>query len=52
MSLPVRGFSNITVGAIYGNKGTLAQNLIKENYIAIKIALTLNDKWFQKSKYN
>ncbi|MDO4880128.1 MAG: hypothetical protein Q3983_02515 [Capnocytophaga sp.] len=52
VSLPVRGFSNVTVGAIYGKKGTLAQNLVKENYIALKIALTLNDKWFQKSKYN
>ncbi|WP_264845235.1 hypothetical protein [Capnocytophaga catalasegens] len=52
LSLPVQGFSNVTLGTQIGSKGTKSQNLIKENYFNIKIALTLNDKWFQKSKYN
>ncbi|GIM61864.1 membrane protein [Capnocytophaga canis] len=51
VSLPVRGFSNITTGFEYGRKGTLNQNLIKENYFNLKIGFTLNDKWFQKTKY-
>lgn len=52
VSLPMRGISNVSIGAILGNKGTKNQNLVKENYIGLKIGLTLNDKWFQKSKYN
>ena len=50
-SLPVRGFSNITAGVEYGQKGTLKQNLIKENYFNFKVGFTLNDKWFQRTKY-
>lgn len=52
VSLPVRGVSNVSVGALLGSKGTKNQNLVKENYIGLKIGFTLNDKWFQKSKYN
>lgn len=52
VSLPVKGISNITIGALYGNKGTKNKHLVKENYIGVKVALTLNDRWFQKSKYN
>lgn len=52
MSLPVRGFSNVTIGGVFGSKGTQAHNLIKEKYVGFRLGLTLNDKWFQKSKYN
>lgn len=52
VSLPVKGISNITIGALYGSKGTQNKYLIKENYVGLKFALTLNDRWFQKSKYN
>lgn len=51
LTLPVKSFSNITFGAEYGQKGTTSQNLIKENYFNFKIGFTLNDKWFQKTKY-
>lgn len=52
VSLPVYGFSNLTIGGIYGNRGTIYSNLVRENFYGLKIALTFNDKWFQKSKYN
>lgn len=51
MGLPV-GFSTLTLGAQIGKKGTKNLNLIQENYFGIKVGLTLNDRWFQKSKYN
>lgn len=51
LSLPVRGFSNLTMGFEYGKKGTLKQNLIKENYFNFRVGFTLNDKWFQRTKY-
>lgn len=51
LSLPVRGFSNLTMGVELGQKGTLKQNLIKENYFNLRVGFTLNDKWFQKTKY-
>lgn len=51
LSLPVRGFSNLTAGFEYGKKGTLKQNLIKENYFNFRVGFTLNDKWFQRTKY-
>lgn len=51
VSLPVKGFSNITAVFEYGSKGTKAGNLVKENYYNLKIGFTLNDKWFQRTKY-
>ncbi|MGP1479101.1 MAG: hypothetical protein ACTTJI_05360 [Capnocytophaga sp.] len=51
LSLPVKGFSNLTTVFEYGRRGTLSANLIKENYFNFKIGFTLNDKWFQRTKY-
>ena len=51
VSLPVRGFSNLTGVLEIGKRGTLNSGLVKENYINFKIGFTLNDKWFQKTKY-
>lgn len=52
VSLPIGAVSNVSIGALLGSKGTIQQNLVKENYIGLKLGFTLNDKWFQKSKYN
>lgn len=52
LGLPVGGtFSKINVGFEYGQRGTLKQNLVRENYFNLSIGLTFNDKWFQKYKY-
>lgn len=50
-SFPVKGFSSTTLVFEYGKRGTLSQNLVKENYFNLRIGFTLNDKWFQKTKY-
>ena len=34
-----------------GTRGTLDNNLIRENFIRFGIGLTLNDRWFVKSRY-
>lgn len=50
-TLPLKGLSNVTIGLEYGQKGTTNDNLVKENYFNLRIGLSLNDKWFQKTKY-
>ena len=34
-----------------GSRGTLGNNLIRENYGKIKLGINLNSSWFQKRKY-
>ncbi|OBQ55884.1 hypothetical protein JJL45_06390 [Tamlana sp. s12] len=53
--LPVgdaRLFSNANLGLEFGKRGTTKSNLIQENYINFQISLSLNDRWFQKRKYD
>jgi len=53
LGLPLRGtFSNINIGFELGKKGTTKSNLIQENYANVGIGLSLNDKWFEKRKFN
>jgi len=42
--------STFNLGLVYGQRGTLSQNLIKENYGIINFGLTLHDFWFYKRK--
>lgn len=44
--------SNLNLGLEVGRRGTTAANLVQENYLNVIISLSLNDKWFVKSKYN
>ncbi|MFT4781642.1 MAG: long-subunit fatty acid transport protein [Psychroserpens sp.] len=53
VGLPVGNvFSNANLGVEYGKRGTTNQNLIEENFLSLKISLSLNDRWFEKRKYN
>lgn len=47
-----RNFSNANIGFEYGQRGTTIGNLIKEDFINIQLSLSLNDRWFNKRKYN
>jgi hypothetical protein len=52
VGLPIKGsLSNINLGLQLGKKGTTSNNLVQENYIIINLGLSLNDKWFVKSKF-
>lgn len=53
LGLPLRGaFSNINVGVEVGNRGTQKGGLVREHYMNFSVGLSLNDRWFQKRKYN
>ncbi len=50
--LPVTGsLSSFNIGLQFGKKGTTNNNLVQENYIVLNLGLSINDKWFVKSKY-
>jgi hypothetical protein len=44
--------SMVNVGAQYGQMGTTANNLVKENYWRINFGFTFCDRWFQKYRYD
>ncbi|MGJ8683446.1 MAG: hypothetical protein ACSHWW_02400 [Nonlabens sp.] len=45
-------FSNANIGFELGQRGTTSSGLVKENFFSISLGLSLNDRWFQKRKYN
>ncbi|MGY4535968.1 hypothetical protein ACVW0P_000362 [Mucilaginibacter sp. UYNi724] len=57
VGLPLRStttstFYKVNIGAEVGKRGTLANSLVKENYINLHLSFTLNDKWFQKYRFD
>ncbi len=51
VGLPFKGTrSSFNLGVIVGQRGTLTNNLIKENYGVVNFGLTLHDFWFFKRK--
>ena len=53
LGLPVGDlFSNANVGFEIGKRGTTNSNLIQENFVNFQLSLSLNDRWFQKRKYD
>lgn len=53
VGLPVGGvLSNLNATLSLGTRGTKESGLIKENYVKLKIGLSLNDIWFAKRQIN
>ncbi|TJY37689.1 hypothetical protein [Pontimicrobium aquaticum] len=53
VGLPVgRMFNNVNIGLEVGQRGTIKQNLVKENFVNFQISLSFNDRWFQKRKFD
>ncbi len=53
VGLPFKGTkSSFNLGVIVGQRGTLTNNLIKENYTMVNFGLTLHDFWFYKRKFD
>jgi len=44
-------FYKINFSAEIGQRGTIANGLVKENYVNLHLGFTLNDKWFQRFKF-
>lgn len=45
-------FYKINVATELGVRGTLDNNLVKENFFNIHLGFLINDRWFQKYKYD
>jgi hypothetical protein len=56
LGLPLRGsissFYKMNLTAELGQRGTLSNGLVKENYVTFRLGFTLNDKWFQRYKFD
>ena len=53
LGLPVgRLFSNANIGFEWGRRGTINANLVEENFYNINLSLSLNERWFEKRKFN
>ena len=44
-------FNALTVALDFGQRGSLNNSLVKENYINISVAVNLYDRWFRKMQY-
>ncbi len=49
---PLGAVSNANIGVELGQRGTTDQNLVQENFINIRLSLSLNARWFSKRKFN
>ncbi len=45
-------FYKINFAAEYGQRGTLQSGLVKENFLTLHLAFTVNDRWFQRFKFD
>jgi len=44
--------SGIDIGVELGQRGTLKNNLVRQNFVNLKIAINFADKWFMKRLYD
>lgn len=52
LGLPAgRYMSSINIGAEYGQRGTTAAGLVKEEFFNVYIGISLSDKWFIQKKF-
>jgi hypothetical protein len=53
LGMPLRrSRSSINLGIEIGERGTLKNNLIKEQFINVNFGVSISDKWFIKPKYD
>ena len=53
VGLPVgRIFSNANLAVEFGKRGTTNANLVEENFLNFQMSLSLNDRWFEKLRFN
>jgi hypothetical protein len=48
----INRMNSIDIGLEVGKRGTLENNLIRQNFINLRIGINFADKWFQKRLYN
>ena len=53
LTIPVyAGYNGITLGLDLGQRGSLADNLVRERYIGFNIGFNIFDLWFHKRQYD
>ncbi|RYE27836.1 MAG: hypothetical protein EOP42_18515 [Sphingobacteriaceae bacterium] len=57
LGLPIRSqsrtaFYKVNFTTEFGQRGTLANNLVKEKFINLRFSFLLNDRWFNKFKFD
>jgi hypothetical protein len=56
VSLPLSaywGVSSVNLGLTYGQRGSIGNGLIQENYVKIDFGFSIQDiTWFTRNKYN
>ncbi|MGI4749157.1 MAG: hypothetical protein ACRYFB_00865 [Janthinobacterium lividum] len=57
LGLPIRSqsrtaFYKVNFTTEFGQRGTLANNLVKENFVNFRFSFLLNDRWFNKFKFD
>jgi hypothetical protein len=48
----LQNFSMINIGVEFGQRGTISNGLIKENFLKATVGFTINDRWFIKPKFD
>lgn len=48
----INRMSGIDLGVELGNRGTLKNNMIRQNFVNLRIGINFADKWFSKRLYN
>ncbi len=51
-SLPMSNLSSTNIALEVGNRGTLDEGLIRENYFKVSAGITFNDRWFIRRKFD
>jgi len=51
-TLPISNISNINLAFEVGQRGTLINNLVQENYLNFNLSFTFNDRWFLRRQFD
>ncbi len=46
----LQNFPIVNVGLEVGQRGTISDGLIRENFLKVRVGFTINDRWFVKAK--
>jgi hypothetical protein len=48
----LKSFSMVNIGVEVGQRGTTNNGLVKEEFLKTTLSFTINDRWFQKTKFD
>ncbi|MFQ3213809.1 MAG: hypothetical protein ACI9C9_001339 [Marivirga sp.] len=52
VSAPINKISNLNLGFQVGQRGTLENSLVRENYFGLSLSFTFNDRWFLRRQFD